>query len=269
MNYSLIAIDIDGTLLTSTGELAPRVRKAIKRVQQLGVHVTLATGRRACRALPWARALELQCPIITHNGGVIVEASTGVVSHEHSMDLAVSQELLEKLRNHQIPHMVYSHGELADCGLLLAKMQHSKALFLEYVDDEVFVVDEIPVDQPVVKIAVLDYTSSLESKLSDWVGEYENHITQTVYSSAQYTGIDFVAKGCSKASGVAYVANQLRIERCEVLAIGDDVNDQELLEWAGFSVAMLNAPKEIRMIADYVTSSNDEDGVAHVLDDIF
>lgn len=72
----LVALDLDGTLL-SQGELSPAVGQAVAAVQARGVHVTLATGRRACRTLPWAKALNISVPVVAHNGAVVVDPQSG------------------------------------------------------------------------------------------------------------------------------------------------------------------------------------------------
>lgn len=100
-----------------------------------------------------------------------------------------------------------------------------------------------------------------------WQNRYQNKLDMLVFSSPehQYLGVEFLPQGCSKATGVLFVAESLGFDFSQVLAIGDDINDIELLQQAGFGVAMGNASPQVQAAADAVTTSNVGDGVAEAL----
>ncbi len=269
-NYRLVVLDIDGTILTSKQELSSRVRSVIKAIRQQGIYVTLATGRRPTAALPWAKALDIDIPIIAHNGGVILHPHDGRVLFSKGIELTLAKKLQQELVQARIPHLVYRGEDAGNIGMLARDFLQTKAQFLADIDDQVFVADTVEFGQAVVKFAVLDTLTHIQPRLARWFQVYGDGAALTVYSSPLYLGVDFVASQCSKASGVSVVLKELELDFSQVVAIGDDVNDRELIMQAGFGVAMLNASETVKKEADYVTTeTNDEDGVAQVLEDIF
>ena len=112
MNYRLVALDIDGTILNSEEELSPRTRKVILQVQERGVQVVLATGRRLVRTLPWAQALGLTQPLIVHNGAVIFEQASGEILLQEGVDLQMAQVIQGELEARFLNFVVYT-GESA------------------------------------------------------------------------------------------------------------------------------------------------------------
>lgn len=265
MQYKLVVLDIDGTMLSSQAELSPRVRQSIEAVRERGIKVTLATGRRVCRSLPWARAFNLTIPIVAHNGAVVVDSQTAEICFQKGIYQPIANELISELTKLHIPHLVYSGEDYGDMGMLPSQFKNEKISFITYIDDELKLTDSITIKSDPVKIAVLAKEKIIQPILNDWQIRYGKDTNMVVYQSEQYIGVDFIAAGCSKASGVKYILDKLQLNYDQVLAIGDDYNDIELIKAAGLGVAVANAPEAVRKQAQYIAPSNDEDGIAHVL----
>lgn len=264
MRYRLIVLDLDGTILDSRGEMSPKLRRTIMAVKTAGIQVTLATGRRVVRTLPWAKDLNITLPIISHNGAVVIEPNQQKVCYWQGIPLKTANQLINELSLRQMPYLVYSGQDYGDTGYLPEQYHSKKMHLLTYVDDQITITKKIGLVSDPIKISVLDESSKTDVLLSS-LGRYKDHINMIVYRSEKYTGIDFLRKGCSKASGVRYIAEKQKINMAQVLAIGDDYNDLEMIKEAGLGVAMANAPTQVRQAADYVALSNDQDGAADIL----
>ncbi|NLY11632.1 MAG: HAD family phosphatase [Firmicutes bacterium] len=272
MGYKLVALDLDGTVLTYDEILKPRVRQAIKNVQRKGIYVTIATGRRYARTIPWARALGIQIPIVVIDGAVVADPVSEQSTLLNSFSLDVGQSIIAELEQAQLPYLVYpgeDHGEA-----ILMKRENwlnSRSLVYRYLQESVKTVEKLSANRSYVKIATIGDTKIIQPYLKHWEEKYSNELVMNVFSSPtqQHLGVEFLAKDCSKASGIQYVIDSLSISFKEVVAIGDGINDIELLKSAGFGVAMLNAPQEVREVASYVTGSVEESGVAQVLEELF
>ena len=259
----LVALDIDGTLLTplpgsgfSAEEVTPAVREAIDRAVEAGCHVVLASGR-APLSMTWVlRQLELprdpsdQMLVVASNGAVTFsfppmkvlsevtfdarEAVATVL--EHVPDAAVAVE------EHGVGYRVNRHfppGEL-DGEMILTP-----------------IADLVATEVSRVIIRDPDSTSEDFVALAETMG-----LQGTNYFIGWTAWLDLAPEGVSKASGLAEICERLGVDSSDVLAIGDGRNDIEMLEWAGRGVAMGQAPDEVKAIADAVTGTVEEDGAA-------
>lgn len=265
MNYKLVALDIDGTILTTQGKLSIEVRKAILAAQAKGIKVTLATGRRIPKTLPLAKELGITIPVVCHNGAVIVEPDSGNIFFQQGIPLPIANQITKELSDLQIPYLLYRSEDHGDLGYLLSKDYHHTPLFLEFVDDQVYLDEWVEITKEPLKLAVLAPNSQMQPLISVWGEKYGAHANITIYQSDQYMGVDFVARGCSKASGIASVLAKFNLGFKDVLAIGDSENDLELIKAAGLGVAMDNGSTLVKAAAKYLAPSNDQHGVAHVL----
>ena len=257
----LVALDIDGTLLdwdaggVEGGVVRPEVREAVAKAYDAGAHVVLASGRS-----PHGMTIvadEIGIPrdgdrlwIVASNGAVVLRYPPAEVVHEELFDarpaveaiLAAHPQVLVAVEERGVGYRLNDHfppGELNG-------------------DMIITPVAEI-VAHPVSRVIIRDPQADRAdfTEMGRRLGL--NEISYVVGFSAW---LDIAAPGVSKASGLAYVAEQLDLAPADVLAIGDGSNDVEMLEWAGRGVAMGNAPDAVKAIADAVTLSVDEDGAA-------
>ncbi|HHX02484.1 MAG TPA: HAD family phosphatase [Firmicutes bacterium] len=263
--YKLVALDLDGTLLSARGELSTAVRQAIAAVQSQGVQVTLATGRRACRTLPWARALHIEVPVVAHNGAVVVDPQSGRFYCQQGISITVANELIGELHRLNLPYLVYRGEDQGEMGMLTAQFAEHKTEFLTYIDDQLEITENLFLEAAPIKIAVLAKAEQMKEVVDAWHRRYGHAANMITYKSDGYIGVDFVPPNCSKASGIGCILSLLELDFSHVLAIGDDYNDLALIQAAGFGVAMGHAPVTVKQHADFIAPSGDQDGVAYVL----
>ena len=264
MKYKMIVLDLDGTLTNSRKEITPRTKQALMQAQAKGIYVVLASGRPTYGIMPLAEELELKKYggfILSFNGGKIINCIDSAVLFEQKLD--------EKL----VP-LLYVEALKAGMAILTYQGEGIAATDKEnrYVQEEAFI-NKMPVVQyndflgqlvyPVNKCLIVGDPSplhELELRLAEKMeGKME------VYRSADYF-IECVPRGIDKARSIDRLITTLGIRREEVIACGDGYNDLSMIRFAGLGVAMANAAEGIRQKADFITLSNEEDGVAHVVE---
>ena len=272
MNYRLVALDIDGTILNSEEELSPRTRKVILQVQERGVQVVLATGRRLVRTLPWAQALGLTQPLIVHNGAVIFEQASGEILLQEGVDLQMAQVLQRELEARFLNYVVYT-GESAGEEVLapLGTWQEPENLLLRYLGENAEFVDQVRLQSAPIRISIVDLPRKVDPFYEYLSDTYGDQIKAMLFGTQcdDWRGIEIIPPNCSKGTGLAHVAEKLNVSAAEVVAMGDNVNDLEMIRWAGLGVAMENAPPELKDQAKGIAPSNDQDGVAVILEGLF
>ena len=254
MIFRLVATDLDGTLLTSQQTVTERCRASLAGVQRAGGVVVLITGRPSRTVLPLAAELGISGHIICSNGAAIHRLSDGGAENLRSLSPAVLRRTLPRLRQ-RIPDIAFAlewgYGMQAETAYRAAP---------EHVND---VLDVLGEDHPILKVmarAASLAPAELARRINDICGQ-ELHAST---SGAPFAEI--AAQGVNKSAALAHLCGVLDIEAAEALAFGDAPNDLPLLSWAGRGVAVANAVPEVQALADEVTLSNDDDGVAVVLE---
>jgi Cof subfamily protein (haloacid dehalogenase superfamily) len=252
----LVASDLDGTLLGPEATVSDRTRAALARVRQAGIVVVLVTGRppRAVREIA-ARA-GLGGLAICANGALVYDLDADQVATSSPLPAAVGARLVSELRQ-ALPGVVFASED--ERGF----RRETDWVGLAQADE---VVHADPLDlvaEPVTKLLVRHPElrfSELVERIRALAGD-EAVVTWSGVGLAEIS-----AAGVTKAYALDWVCQRLGIAASEVIAFGDMPNDLPMLAWAGHSVAVANAPEEVRMAADEVTASNVEDGVAAVLE---
>jgi 5-amino-6-(5-phospho-D-ribitylamino)uracil phosphatase len=277
MSVRLLALDLDGTLLDSHGRVSARNRRAIDAARATGVRVALVTGRRFRDARPLALELGIDVPVIAHNGALTKHARTLETVAVYPLPLAAAREVLRFGREHGADPLVSDDHEGA--GLLVYDhLNEANRPVLEYIEwarrihgaEAEQAVVRVPsleqyLDHPPVHIA-FSGTDAEMLRLSEALQQELAHVVKlmvTVYPQKHFGLVDVIHPEVSKGTGLAAVAREYNVERAEVMAIGDNHNDTEMLEFAGTRVIVANAEAGLRDLSDvHVTTSNDEDGVA-------
>ena len=277
MEISLLALDLDGTLLDSKGRISERNRSAIDNARQQGVHVALVTGRRFRDSRPVALELGLDVPLISHNGALTKHAATLQTVSVLPLPLAAAREALRIGRgagadallsdDHEGPGvLVYDHirGENSAAHRYVA---WARGIHGDESGEAVRQVGSLEayLDHDPIHLAFsggCDEMDQLEEILKTELGSAVK-ILGTKYREQDFTLLDVVNPAASKGAGVAAAAAELGVSQEEIMAIGDNYNDLEMLLFAGIGVVMANAPQTLREIAGlHPTASNREDGVA-------
>jgi hydroxymethylpyrimidine pyrophosphatase-like HAD family hydrolase len=257
----LVALDVDGTLLTYADFFdppSPQVIKAVSRTVDAGVQVVLATGRSLHSTLPVLDHLRLTDGYaVCSNGAVVADVATRTPVHVVTFD---ASDPVQYFAEH-IPDAVLAIEELG-VGFR--------------------VTGEFPIGELDGQITVVSHDELLDGQVTRLVVRWPEGDRERLRSVAAASGLpsvdyaigytawlDIMPEGVSKASGLATVCEKLGLSRADVMAVGDGHNDMEMLAWAGHSVAMGQAPWDVQDVADEVTDSVDRDGVAHLLDEYF
>lgn len=265
--YRLLALDLDGTLTNSKKELSDRNRKTLIQLQEDGVKIILASGRPTYGIAPLAEQLQLKKYggyILSYNGGEIIDWSNGEIIFKNLLP----DDVLPTLYTTSIKN---------------------RQTILSY--DREFIITENPDDEYVGKEAFLnkmqikkveDFLSAAPLPLPKCliVGDPEELIKTeaelsnllqgviSVYRSEPYF-LELVPLGIDKAQSLNALLAHLKLTREELVAMGDGYNDLSMIEFAGMGVAMGNAQIPVKEAAQYITTTNDEDGVAAAVESIF
>ncbi|HEV2914321.1 MAG TPA: Cof-type HAD-IIB family hydrolase [Pyrinomonadaceae bacterium] len=277
MPIRLLALDLDGTLLNSRGEISPRNAGAIGLAREHGVRVALVTGRRFRDARPLALELGLDVPVISHNGALTKHAQTLETVAALLLPVAAAQEVLRIGRACELDAMVSDDHE--GLGVLLYdRISEGNTALERYIawsrrihgDEAEEAVRRVPsleqyLDHAPVHIAFSGGCARMEHLGETLACELGTNIKvfATMYPKHDFALIDVVSPEASKGTGVAAAAAELGVEREEVMAVGDNLNDLEMLDYAGTGVVMGNAEARLRTTGRFhLTATNDEDGVA-------
>lgn len=254
----LIALDIDGTLMNKSYLISDRVKDAVSKAIAKGVHVMLATGRMYSATVPIGQELNLITPLIVYQGSLVKEFhnSEKVLLH-HQIDKQLSCKLIEDLRKEDIQVNVYYDDKLyveADAPILHEYATRRNIPFYKlksFTEIQNFLPTKIlAMDPDPVKI------DKLKHKYNEKYSDVLNITKSTDYFC------EFVDVKCSKADAILFLAEQWGIPQSQIMAIGDQDNDKEMLKAAGLGVAMGNGHQELKDVADHVTDTVDNDGVA-------
>ncbi len=261
MNIKLVAIDLDDTLLNSGLQITDECIKAIEAVREQGVMVTLATGRMYSSALPYACQLKVDIPLITYQGALVKNSQSKEVLYYQPVPGNLAGAIIEFFRNAQVHYHSYFDDKLymeslTEEGLLYANLAGVKPYLTEDLRQDVNNKDAIKIMGITENEKML---MDMEYALKESYGS-ELNITR---SKPYY--LEISSRTANKADALEVVANHYGIKRKEVLAIGDSYNDLAMIEWAGVGVAMGNARDAVKEAADYVTTTNEEHGVAEAL----
>ncbi|WP_227762323.1 Cof-type HAD-IIB family hydrolase [Zhaonella formicivorans] len=258
--FKLIAIDMDGTLLNNDLEISPRVEEAIRRVRERDIHVTLCTGRMYASALPYARKMGLDLPLVTYNGAYVKHSGTGEILYNRNLPVEHAREVFLKAKSYGFHVNVYYQDrlyveQLTERGKIYAR---TVRVPIHVVDDMLEFLREDP-----IKIVVLAEPGQLKDLEGELGAEFGDKLYITKSSS---TFLEILHPEATKGRGLQAVARYLNVPRESIMGIGDSFNDLEMFKYAGFAVVMENAEPEIKSFADYITCCNDDDGVAEALE---
>jgi len=274
----LLALDLDGTLLNSRGEIPEKNLEAIQRAEQIGVLVTIATGRRFRDALPVALQLKLNAPVVCHNGALLKYADT---LENVAVSLLKKETVREILRVGKrfggnallsadpIGKGVLLYDTVSDDNVPLQKyIAWSKRLHGAEAEEAVHHVVNLEAVCGEIETVHISFSGTLapmaelEMILRGELNDTATILT-TVYPRLDFTLIDILPPDASKGVGVEKLALLNNLSAENVMAIGDNFNDLEMLEYAGTAVVMGNASPELLEREDFFsTLSNDENGVA-------
>lgn len=278
----LLALDLDGTLLDSRGKISDANREAIRAAEEKGVLVTIATGRRFRDARPVGLELELNAPLVTHNGALLKFAesletvASSLLASETALEIvrvgkAFGGDALVSADPHGKGTLLYDR--VSDDNIPLQKYIHwAKYLHGEEAEEAVMHVPDLSDALDGHEVIHISFSGGCErmNKMASVLAEElldTVTILPTIYPRLDFTLIDILPPDASKGTGVEKLALLNKLTADAVMSIGDNFNDIEMLDFAETAVVMGNADPELLERAEfYTTVSNDESGVAAAIE---
>jgi len=253
----LLALDLDGTLMSDDLSVSPRVRRAIAAAQERGVAVTLATGRMLDFVLPFARDLGITAPLICYQGGLIQAPDANAPLYRATMEPALVREVLEWQARHEWHIVLYAGDDV-----FLDERRRPETFYRDMLGERLIWVNDLfsvlEEHEPVKFLVVAEPPEAdrIETELRRGFGGR----MEVVRSHAMF--VEGNPPGVSKGDALRRLAAHLSVPQAQVMAVGDQGNDAAMIAWAGVGVAMGNASPAAKAVADWIAPSLTEDGAA-------
>lgn len=257
MQYRLIALDVDGTLINDQFQIMPKTKEIIVDAYQNGVMVALCTGRSTESTIPLMEELTAEGPIVVHNGAMVLHSRTKEVYGQIGFHVEELEELIRFCREAGLHIDVNTASDM----YVESVTPELASIYSEYYASPIIIPDVMMLRDEIVKMSIL----AEEEHTADVVAELHRLFPQfrITHSGANY--IDVIHPAASKGEGAARMVERLGISLDEVIAFGNYYNDLELLSSVGMGIAMDNSPEAVKRAAKAVTSSNNDEGIYYAL----
>lgn len=264
MAYEILVLDIDGTLTNSQKEISKENLDAILKIQERGHKVVLASGRPTPGILKLARELRLaeyNGYILSYNGAKIIDCKTEEIIYQKVLPHNIISELYSAAITNSVGIISYE-GDMVIAGTDIDEYMEKEA---KLNGIQIKKVDDFPnyIDFDVNKCLMTGPGSHLE-KVEKLLQEQFGHILN-IYRSEPYF-LELMPQNIDKAYSLSKLLEHLGLTNDQMISCGDGFNDLSMIQYAGMGVAMANAQEVVKKAADYITLSNDDHGVAHVID---
>jgi len=268
MNYRLLALDLDGTLLNDQEVISKKNLEALKKVRKKGIQVVITTGRSYSSAQRYIAAVGKENPTITYNGAVITkdtEVLKRVTLNNHIID-----ELIKLLKDMSYAPIIYL-SDNKKYFETFGRYAEDFTSFSRGFETELVKVDNLTarVWEDVIRISVVTGKHDVTLLHTELKHRYGCDIrtVDTYFPAWNFWLFEILHTHCSKSKGLEYLCSRYEISQQDVIAVGDNNNDLDMIAWSGLGCAMRNGLDAVIMEADYVTEkTNNEDGVAEVVE---
>ena len=287
--YKLAAIDLDGTMLNQYGIVTQRTKQAIERTQQRGIEVIIASGRPMDSIKAIAEEIKSEKYFISGNGAIIYDIQNDEIIYENTLKKQKTLDIIKICEENSIYYNIYTEKEIIaknlQCNVLyyhkenLNKEEKNKTHIniVENIYD--YIVDR---DEKVVKITICDNNQVIFNSIMRKLKEIEeievlevSHMSRKVIRQGsvevpiEYFYTEISAQNVDKWNAIEFLKEKMQIKTEEIVAIGDNVNDKKMIENAGLGIAMGESTPVIKNVANQITGSNNEDGVAQALENLW
>lgn len=267
----LIGIDVDGTLLNSRGEIPQQNLDALQEAAARGIQVAIVTGRSFFFALPAVERLADPLILIVHNGA-IARTRDGATLTRRLMPRHLAREVLASTLPWRDSAVVLFDRPLAR-QMLFDRMDWTRPNRKRFHERNQSIIEEVAsledaLTEDPIQVAyngAVDAMRAVLAQLETHPSASELSVSVTEYTHRDFSLVDVFGAGVSKGTGLADLAASLGIQQSEVMAVGDNLNDREMLAWAGTGVLMGNAAAEMRGFGFELTGTNDEAGLAQAI----
>lgn len=264
MKYKILVLDLDGTLTNSQKEITEHTYKTLIEAQKKGLKIVLASGRPTYGVAPLANKLQLDKfggYILSYNGGEIIDWKTRKLMYKNLLDPEMLPYLYRCAKENDFAIVTYEN----------------EYVITERPDDEYVLKEAILNVMPIKKVD--NFLEAIKfpvakclivgeaTRLAELEKKMYNHLKDKmgVFRSEPYF-LELVPKGIDKAQSLAVLLKEIHLTKEEMIAVGDGFNDLSMIKYAGLGVAMQNAQPVVKENADFITLTNDEDGVAYVVE---
>jgi len=265
VSYKLLAVDIDGTLLDSKGNLTEETIKAVNLGIEKGMIFTISTGRppQGVEGLIKKLGITKDMPLITYNGAMVIKWKSKEILFQSTLKHEDATNIIELGKRFGTAVMVWTDNKLYASELSKKAYDYSSIsgvtpLFLGDSRETI----EKNIEKGVTKILWYDEVEVINEYLKE-VGKYLSDDVN--FHTSQPYFLEFVDKSASKAKAMEKLGEYYGIKQSEMIAVGDGLNDLSMIEYAGLGVAMENANDIVKNKANFITLSNDNNGVAYVI----
>lgn len=263
MKYQVLVLDLDGTLTNSQKQITPATKKALIDIQERGKKVVLASGRPTQGVLPLAKLLKLDyfgSYILAFNGGRIIDCKNGQIIYNKTLPKSITRPLFDIVQKYDADIIAYTDQGLIsgirpnEYTKLESRINNMPILrvdnFMDYIDENnnKFLITGEP-----------DVITSIKAETTLRFRGLLN-----IYCSEPFF-LEIMPQNIDKAYSLQKLLNSIGMTAEEMICCGDGYNDISMIEAAGLGVAMRNAQPLVLEKADYITKSNDEDGILHVI----
>jgi Cof subfamily protein (haloacid dehalogenase superfamily) len=254
------ACDLDRTLIGEDAELRPRTRAAITAARAAGIHAIIVTGRMFRSVRPYARAAGIDDPVVCYQGAVVADPISGRFLRHEPLPLALAKEAIAALQREGYPLNCYVDDEL-----YVAEHTSASEAYASFQNLEVHAVGDLLewLAAPPTKLVAVGDPVELDALKQRMRDRFDGRMY--ISKSLPYF-LEFANPKVTKGAGLAFLAEHLGFAQEATVSFGDGENDIELLEWAGYGVAVENAHEQVLAVADLVCPPVTEEGVAQVIE---
>ncbi|MDI3516189.1 MAG: hypothetical protein PWP37_396 [Thermotogota bacterium] len=264
--YRLILVDLDGTLLDSEKRISEENKKVLHQAVKNGLYVTIVTGRSYVSAIDYVRELDLKVPVVFQNGALIYDFKSNAELFKSTLPAITAIQLVRLAKQHSIFSIVYEDFYTVPDMII---DEDYAGVHLKYLEANMWRVKRVPdlftyikTKKEVAEVAMVggrSVISFISKQLDDGISVVENSVLE------DEAFVEFFGPGSTKAHALDVLLSYFQVSPSEVVFIGDNLNDVSLMKRVGMPIAMGNAVKEVKEAARWVTTTNDEDGVAEAV----
>ena len=286
--YKLAAIDLDGTMLNQYGVVTPKTKEAIQEAQQHGIEVIIASGRPIDSIKTIAKEIKSENYFIAGNGAIIYDIKNDEIIYGNTLKKQKALEIIKICEENSIYYNLYTEKEIIAKSLQYNTLYYYKENLNKTEEEKthIHMVENIydyiaNRDEKIVKIMICDSHQMVFNSIMRKFKEIEDievlevsHMSRKIIKQGtdeiplEYFYTEVSAKNVDKWNAIEFLKEKMNIKTEEIVAIGDNVNDKKMIKNAGLGIAMGQSHPVVKEVANYITTSNTEDGVASALNSI-
>ncbi len=266
----LVCIDLDGTLLNDNKVISEQDRKAIEKLQNSNIHVTIFTGRSFYSALPYVMQLGIQIPVVFQNGALICSSDGQRIFREVWLPSKIAQRVVEAGRQAGLYSVIYdsffNSKDMYVEGIYEGAFKEYFELNLHRTNHVENLINFLESVESIVEVAIVGNAANVEEVVENLFEEFLGQFTPVKNREIDGTVfLEIFGKNVGKETALKFVLDLFHVSASNTMYIGDNYNDLEIMKKVGYAVAMGNAPEEIKKVASFVTLTNNDSGVAHAI----